>query len=414
MYVNSSGDIIELGRRLGTGGEGVVYELPKLGSGYVGKIYRKPLSPSKQEKLLHMVKAHNPELDKISTWPLDTLSDEHRSIKGFVMRKLDKYEPIHLLYSPAHRKQVFPKANWAFLINTARNLAAAFHVIHLNGHVVGDVNQGNVYVSSDSTVRLIDCDSFQVSLNGKTYKCEVGNTHFTPPEMQTIISFHEFSRTESQDVFGLAVLCFHLLFMGRHPFSGVHSCTEFVPIETAIQRHQFAFGKHSQARGISPPPNCVTMDIIPQEVATLFEMSFSEESARLGSRPPARVWFTVLDNFKKNLVTCGTEHAHVYYNGLNRCPWCRLEEGSGVLFFVGTFDSSPQTISFNVELIWKRITSIQSPGPPPTVNLTGIPVTPKPLPTSYKITRIKVFCIRAISVSVLVISTASAIVLECV
>ena len=71
-------------------------------------------------------------------------------------------------------KAAFPDASWAFLVRTARNLAAAFDVVHRHGHVIGDVNQGNVVVSRKATVRLIDCDSFQVTHLGHTYPCRVG------------------------------------------------------------------------------------------------------------------------------------------------------------------------------------------------------------------------------------------------
>jgi DNA-binding helix-hairpin-helix protein with protein kinase domain len=36
------------------------------------------------------------------------------------------YEPMHKVYGPTHRKEVFPHADWRFLVRTAKNLAAAF------------------------------------------------------------------------------------------------------------------------------------------------------------------------------------------------------------------------------------------------------------------------------------------------
>jgi DNA-binding helix-hairpin-helix protein with protein kinase domain len=96
-----------------------------------------------------------------------------------LMPKVIGYE-LHKLYSPAHRKQLFPKADWAFLVNTARNVAAAFDAIHAYGHVIGDVNQKNAIVASNSVVKLIDCDSLQIAASGKLYLCEVGVPDFTP------------------------------------------------------------------------------------------------------------------------------------------------------------------------------------------------------------------------------------------
>ena len=74
-------------------------------------------------------------------------------------------------------------------------------------------------VGRDSKVVLIDSDSVQINANGTLHLCEVGVSHFTPPELQTMPSFVGFERTENHDNFGLALLIFHILFGGRHPYS---------------------------------------------------------------------------------------------------------------------------------------------------------------------------------------------------
>lgn len=153
---------IPLGRRLGSGGEGDVYEVPTNGHDLVAKIYHEPLKPDKQEKLRGMVQGGDDYLKTIAAWPTATLHlGRNGPIRGFLMPKVAGYEPIHNLYSPAHRKHLFPKADWAFLVNAARNVAAAFDTVHAHGHVIGDVNQGNVVVGGNSVVKLIDCDSFR-------------------------------------------------------------------------------------------------------------------------------------------------------------------------------------------------------------------------------------------------------------
>ena len=49
---------------------------------------------------------------------------------------------------------------------------------------MGDVNQNSFMVGRDSKVVLIDSDSFQINANGTLHLCEVGVSHFTPPELQ--------------------------------------------------------------------------------------------------------------------------------------------------------------------------------------------------------------------------------------
>ena len=49
------------------------------------------------------------------------------------------------------------------------------------GEDIADVNHGNLVVAQDGTVRLIDCDSLQVTRGGQTWYCPVGvGTHQLP------------------------------------------------------------------------------------------------------------------------------------------------------------------------------------------------------------------------------------------
>ena len=52
---DASGRPVPLGHKLGSGGEGDVYEVTAIGPDLAAKIYHKPLKPDKQEKLRSMV-----------------------------------------------------------------------------------------------------------------------------------------------------------------------------------------------------------------------------------------------------------------------------------------------------------------------------------------------------------------------
>ena len=69
--------------------------------------------------------------------------------------------------------------------------------------------------------------------SGKIYRCVVGVPEYAP-ELQGK-SFKDVDRRPEHDRFGLAVLVFHLLMMGRHPFSGVSLDPGDMPLEKAIQ-----------------------------------------------------------------------------------------------------------------------------------------------------------------------------------
>lgn len=401
---------VPLGPKLGSGGEGEVYEVPAISHDLVAKIYHEPLKYDKQEKLRAMVQGCDDSLKKIAAWPTTTLHlGRNGPVRGFVMPKVVDYKPIHKLYSPAHRKQLFPKADWAFLVNAARNVAAAFEVIHAHEraheYVIGDVNQDNIVVADNSVVKLIDCDSLQIAANGNLYPCEVGVLHFTPPELQRLKSFRDALRTVNHDNFGLAVLCFHLLFMGRHPFAGVYSGREDMPIEKAIERFRFAFGKNASSKGMSPPPNSVTMTIIPPQIATLFERAFSESSAPQDGRPKAREWVTMLDDLKRNLRTCGQESAHKYFGHLTSCPWCELERQSGVEFFLGLVTIQTGQETFNLAIVWQRIMAILPPGEVSPIDPGQFTAIPKSLPKDIRNAKamacVKIICAQAIGLGLI-------------
>ncbi len=379
---DAQGKSIRLGHQIGRGGEGAVYEVQEHPD-KVAKIYHKPVDSKQAAKLDGMVGAKTPQLVKVSAWPTDILRDKPRgAVKGLIMPKVKNYREIHHLYGPAHRKRDFPTADWAFLIHAARNVASVFEIIHNHGHVIGDVNQGNILVAADATCKLIDCDSFQVASGGQTYSCDVGVPQFTPPELQNK-PFHGITRTQNHDNFGLALICFHLLFMGRHPFSGRYSGPEDMPIEKAIQEFRFAYGISAASKKMAPPPNVLRLDTITYQLKNLLERAFNQDSVQPASRPTPKEWIRELDTLKNSLRSCSQNSTHKYSGNLKSCPWCSLEQSSGVLYFLSNITKAVGDL-FDINRACSQIQAIQPPtksGFPAQVlrtNCTPAPLTPLP------------------------------------
>jgi len=403
ILTDNQGKRLKLGAELGRGGEAAVYLVegqPEL----VAKIYHQPPGPEKAEKLSRMVEFQSERLLALSAWPVGTLSTPgNHSTAGFLMKNLKGFKDIHLLYNPKSRAREFtPKANWRFLIHTASNVARAFSAIHDHGHVIGDVNQSNVRVSPETAiVGLIDCDSFQISSNGKLYPCEVGVPLYTPPELQEV-EFREVVRTPNHDNFGLAVLIFHLLCMGRHPFAGKFLGRGEMPIEKAIAENRFAFAKDVQRTQMLPPPACITLAHLPEEIGTLFTSAFGPDGAR-GGRPDGRQWIAALDSLSKHLFLCSSNKTHLYFNGLSSCPWCPIE-AAGVLLFVDyvIVDTSS---GFSMEAIWARLLAVPSPGagnPPSFVSFLS---TVEPSPRAKKVALWRKIKIAGFAIAFLVLCT---------
>lgn len=380
-FSDSHGNQITLGKKIGSGGEGDVFDISSPNKNHVAKIYHKAINPEKQEKLKIMVQGCNDDLKKISTWPLELIfSTKTGQICGFSMLKVAEYKPIHMLYGPSHRKQIFPQANWRFLVRAAKNCAAAFAVIHKYGYVVGDVNEGNIVVDKQACIQLIDCDSFQIrGKNERKFFCEVGVAQFTPPELQNLKNFKT-ERIPNNDNFGLSVIIFQLLFMGRHPYSGVFHGNGDMPLEKAIAEYRYAFGKTASTKNISPPPNSVEISIVPLEIRAAFEEAFTEAGIQRPYRPSAKQWWELLNNLENKLKQCSLESMHIFYSELSTCPWCNLETKSGILLFV---ELEPVT-KFDLSIIWQKIIAIKHPGPLPIISPKNYSCVPASLPSGLQ------------------------------
>jgi DNA-binding helix-hairpin-helix protein with protein kinase domain len=374
--VDSQGRQIILGAVLGKGGEGTVYEV-KQESSTVAKVYHKPLNRDRTDKIRLMAHMRTDVLSKFTSWPMDLLETKHtREPIGLLMPRVINRKNIHHLYGPKSRLQDFPRADWRFLVRTATNTAWAFAVVHDARCVIGDVNHSSIMVAEDATVRLIDCDSFQVNASGRQFLCEVGIETFTPPELQGL-PFRGAVRTPNYDNFGLAVLIFHLLFMGRHPFAGRYSGAGEMPIARAIKECRFPYGSSHLAVRMERPPGTPPLSFIGPEVSQLFETAFSQAAIQ-GGRPTSREWAVALQRLEANIRVCGNNKGHWYPSYSSGCPWCQMEaKGANPLFpFVIPLAPGHTVPTVDLEALWRQLQGLSSLGPAPPI---PVPVaTPSP------------------------------------
>lgn len=369
-----SGQSIRLGRKIGEGGEGAVYDVESAPN-LAAKLYHQPLDEQRTFKITWMAGVRNSKLDGLAAWPVDLLLRRDGRPIGFLMPKLGGYKDIHQLYSPKSRERDFPKADWRFLIHAALNTARAFAVIHETGCVIGDVNHGSVLVAGNAIVSIIDCDSFQVTVDGKNYLCQVGTEDFTPPELLGR-PFDGVVRQANHDNFGLAVMIFRLLFMGRHPFAGRPLGKGEMPLPKAMREFRFAYSTTRQAAiQMERPPGTPALAIVGTAVGSLFERAFAAEGAR-GNRPTGRVWSSALEELGKQTTRCKVNEAHWYLRSLPACPWCAMEAATGASLFGFVFHAPGGTTGFRLDAFWQQVLAVPRPGPLPPLN--PVAVTPSP------------------------------------
>jgi DNA-binding helix-hairpin-helix protein with protein kinase domain len=395
-----AGTSVGLGKELGRGGEGAVYDIHGRPD-FVAKVYLKPKPAAHGEKLAAMVAMAEPKLLSLAAWPTSTLHDPSGTTLGFVMPKIAGHSPVFKLYGPKLRLQEFPKADWRFLIHAAANAARAFSTVHATGLVIGDVNHGNLVVGGDATVRLIDCDSFQVSKGPRRWFCEVGVGTHQPPEMQ-LPSYAGVTRTANHDNFGLAVIIFQMLCMGRHPFAGRYLASGNPPtIDEAITKSQYAYSRDQRRTMMAPPPGSLPIDALTPDLQALFEAAFAPSAT---NRPSGDQWVTALQQLGVSLRECTQNQAHRYLSKLPHCPWCQIEAASGTPLFPVVFLGKAGT-TMGIAALWQEVAKIAEPQPlplPPDPAHLKVPPSPAVITAAKSGRKLAIIAYASIGTAILI------------
>ena len=356
------GQPLRLGRRIGRGGEGEVFGVAKDPARAV-KLYDRAGAAAREAKVAAMLRAGLADRAPLVAFPQAAVHDRDGRFAGFTMQRIDGAEPLHELYVPGARKRLFPEADYRFIVRAAVNAARAVASAHRAGCVIGDVNHSGFLIGADALVALIDADSFQIEADGERYLCRVGVPEYTPPELigqslSTVV------RTAEHDAFGLAVLLFQLLFLGRHPFAGVGPD---MAVAEAIAQGAFAYS--ARETPLTPPPGALRLDEVPPVVAALFERAFAPGKGR----PAAAEWVAGLEAFEAALGPCPANPRH--FHAAAACPWCRIEKRGRTALFPAPGEPGSAPAALDRAEALRRIEAIQLPE-----SFAYVP--PVPLPTS--------------------------------
>lgn len=327
VVTGTGGKRYKLTKRIGGGGEGEVFLTQ--GRNAV-KIYKPgKATPERRLKLSAMIA--NPPDDPAAAqnhcsiaWPKEIVFNDSRDFVGYLMPQIVALDEISAVYHAPTRISNFPAFTWEYLLYTVRNMASALAAIHHKGYVVGDLNERNVLVAPTAMVSFIDTDSMQVkgSSTSKVYRCTVGKTEYTAPELQGT-RLADVDRTPDQDCFALAVLAFMLLMEGRHPYDGIDPSSDEQPsYAEMIQRNWFGSAYGGTGGRIRPPATSLPFKILPAELRALFLRTFVDGHASRAARPTADEWVTAIDRVRASLTHCHSNPQHVFGSHLSSCPWC--------------------------------------------------------------------------------------------
>jgi DNA-binding helix-hairpin-helix protein with protein kinase domain len=186
---------------------------------------------------------------------------------------------------------------------------------------------------------------------------------FTPPELQGK-DFGNVTRTPQHDAFGLSILIFYLLFLGRHPFMGLYDVKsdDIVSLDSAISLYKFPYSLGSGSSEVRLPSFVPRLADYPSELGNLFIRAFTRDALTRG-RPTATEWVGSLSNLSKALKTCKTNPNHQFFSGIGDCPWCRAEGALGTPIF-GIKVAIVGDHGFNLIAVWVEIEKVK-PVPEP-------------------------------------------------
>lgn len=347
-----------LGPRIGRGGEGEVYRVDG-DHQHALKIYTLADTADREQKISTMIRtglaAQAPEV----AFPLSVARTARGQFAGFLMKLVRDHKALHELYSPGSRKLHFPQADYRFIVRTALNIARAVASVHRLGCVIGDINHSSILVSREATVTLIDSDSFQVADGQRLFACRVGVPEYTPPELQGV-PLGGIQRTANHDAFGLAIVIFQMLFMGRHPFIGSARSGELPALPEAIRDFRFVYSR-SRDSGMDRPPGTPALTDFPASVMDGFEAAFGRDTR--DRRPAAQDWVGSLEGLEKSLTPCTASTLHWYPAAASRCLWCAMDRALDTTLFVPYIPPAqiqihpfdPGADGFNLAEVWRAI-----------------------------------------------------------
>ena len=319
VFLTSLGTPVTLGKEIGRGGEGAVFELSGSGNRAV-KIYLDGKAAQRRDKILTVISAGFYDRSSYVAFPADTVFDRRGNFSGFVMRRVENASPVHQLWDRRDRQERFPKSDVRFIVRVAANLARAVAELHSYGCVVGDMNESAFLVTGSAEVALIDSDSYQYSVGLNVFKCVVGTPQYVPPEQQGKDQRTLGQRIPDHDCFGLAVIIFRLLMFGAHPYMGVWKrAGESPAAHQNIAGFRYAYGQNHERMDIGPQPTAPPVEWLSGEILEAFDRAFGKHGPK--GRPQAHEWIGMLERLEAGLVRCRRSSYHFHRPG-TPCPIC--------------------------------------------------------------------------------------------
>lgn len=297
-----------VGRFLGGGGQGEVYQAEWAGTEVAVKWYFKAQATQQHRDALQRLVALGSPDDRF-LWPIDIVSSPDKQGFGYIM---PLREPHYRSIVDLMRRRAEP--SFHALCTTGFELANGFLQLHSKGFCYRDISFGNVFFDPETgAVRI--CDNDNVTINGSSHIGILGTPRFMAPEVvrgETLPSI-------GTDLYSLAVLLFYLL-MVHHPLEGKRElaikCLD-LPAMNRLYGEKPLFIFDSEDHSNAPVPcyhdnALIFWQFYPQFIRNLFHQSFTD-----GLREPTRrvregEWRAAMSQLRDSIVYCKCGKEYFY------------------------------------------------------------------------------------------------------
>ena len=279
---------VTLGKLLGEGGEGRVYELIGLPN-YVAKIFDSEHRTTHRQEKLTLLMSRGLVREGIG-FPVAVLTSTDDHFVGYAMPRAAGKELQSTVMRPKRFKMTYPNWTKADLVDVCISFLEKVAYLHSLNILLGDINPKNLMVDETKAVWIIDADSWQ--LDG--YPCPVGTPMFTSPTVTG--DYADRLRTRQDELFAVATMLFMILITGQFPYSRAGTDGD---IQQLIKEGKFAFQFGPSSDRDQPEGNWKFMwSHLPFPVKSLFWNTFHRDGKRYGRRPSAEEWLQIFREYR--------------------------------------------------------------------------------------------------------------------
>lgn len=292
----SGSKTLRLGERIGKGKEGLVYSITG-DRRHVIKIFpQKFRTKHRKEKVELLVERelHSPGI----CFPESLVLNSEGEFVGYLMRTAIGGKVLsETITNRALFKKTYPNWRKDDLIDVCLSFLKRVQAMHELNILIGDMNEGNLMVSPNKGVWIIDTDSCQF----EGYVCPVGWPEFTAPELTS----YEELRTEQHELYAVAMVLFMILMTGRFAYDRADAPildndddrTRYLIKEGKFPYKFKGYGDRDQPFGDAK----YMWSHVDPKVKELFWETLHRNGSRFQNRPSVQEWIDVFKAYRRNL-----------------------------------------------------------------------------------------------------------------